>query len=108
MQDIDIFPGGFFSCLQGRTAKSNPSASFKSSWEFLAAYFLQSPHQVDIKNLVKCLKDFLRYSTTLKTYRVKSDFVCLRFLSGFPGRSFLRPQLDSKFEICSKVQIVKE
>ena len=30
--------------------------------------FLQSPHQVDMKNVVKCWKDFLSYFTTLKTY----------------------------------------
>ena len=31
--------------------------------------FLKSPHQVDMKNVVKCWKDFLFYFTTLETYR---------------------------------------
>ena len=31
--------------------------------------FLESPHQVDEKNVVKCRKDFLSYFTTLETYR---------------------------------------
>ena len=34
--------------------------------------FLESPHQVDMKNVVKCRKDFLSYFTTLETYRVLS------------------------------------
>ena len=33
-------------------------------------FFLQSTHQVDMKNVVKCLKYILRYSTTLETYCV--------------------------------------
>ena len=32
--------------------------------------FLESPHQVDMKNVVKCWKDFLWYSTTLETHRL--------------------------------------
>ena len=31
--------------------------------------FLQFIHQVDMKNVVKCWKDFLSYFTTLETYR---------------------------------------
>ena len=31
---------------------------------------LESTHQVDMKNVVKCWKDFLPYFTTLETYRV--------------------------------------
>ena len=34
-----------------------------------ACIFLQSPHQLDMKNYVKCCKDFLLYLTTLETYR---------------------------------------
>ena len=33
--------------------------------------FLECPHQVDMKNVVKCWKDFLSYSTPLETYRGK-------------------------------------
>ena len=33
--------------------------------------FLESPHQVGMKNVVKCWKDFLYYFTTLETYCVK-------------------------------------
>ena len=31
--------------------------------------FLESTHQVDMKNVGKCWKDFLSYFTTLETYR---------------------------------------
>ena len=33
--------------------------------------FLQSPHQVDIKNLVQCQKGFFAYFNALKTYSDK-------------------------------------
>ena len=32
------------------------------------AYFLQSSHQVDMKNVVKCCKDLLGYFNTLETH----------------------------------------
>ena len=35
----------------------------------ISCIFLESPHQVDMKNVVKCWKDFLWYFDTLKTYR---------------------------------------
>ena len=35
----------------------------------ISLIFLESPHQVDMKNVVKCWKDFLSYFTTLETYR---------------------------------------
>ena len=31
--------------------------------------FLESPHQIDMKNVVEYWKDFLSYFTALKTYR---------------------------------------
>ena len=42
--------------------------SSKSHREISISYiFLQSPHQVEMKNIVKCYKDFLGYSNTLHT-----------------------------------------
>ena len=35
----------------------------------ISCIFLQSPHQVELKNIVKSWKDFLWYSVTLETYR---------------------------------------
>ena len=35
--------------------------------------FLESPHQVDMKNVAKCWKDFLSYFTTLETYRGSTE-----------------------------------
>ena len=46
--------------------------------------FLESPHQVDMKNVVKCCwKDFLSYFTTLETYRAQfiPIFLPIPFLS---------------------------
>jgi hypothetical protein len=32
---------------------------------------LQSPHQVDMKNVVECLREFLAYFNAIETYSVK-------------------------------------
>ena len=37
--------------------------------------FLQSTHQIDMKSVVKCWKDFLWYSNNLETYRDKNHRV---------------------------------
>ena len=50
---LRYFPGS------SKSHRENP-ISFK---------FHESPHQVDMKNVVKCWKDFLSYFTTLETYR---------------------------------------
>ena len=42
------------------------SKSHRENW--ISCIFLESPHQVDMKNVVKCWKDFLWYFATLKTY----------------------------------------
>jgi hypothetical protein len=45
------------------------AGSSKSHREIsISCIFLQSPHQVDMKNFVKWWKDFLLYFTTLETY----------------------------------------
>ena len=36
----------------------------------ISSIFMESPHQVDMKSIVKCRKDFLWYFTTPKTYPV--------------------------------------
>ena len=52
----------FLPCL------SLPSKSHREN--SISLIFLESPHQVDMKIVVKCGKDFLSYFTTLQTYRV--------------------------------------
>ena len=63
-QHSQFSPSGstFLHCL-GLPSKSHCENSISS-------IFLESPHQVDVKNIVKCWKDFLCYFTTLETYRV--------------------------------------
>jgi hypothetical protein len=39
--------------------------------------FLESSHQVEMKNVVKFWKDFLSYFTTLETYRGQSAWKCI-------------------------------
>ena len=34
----------------------------------ISCIFLESPHQVDMKNVVKCYKDFFGYFNALKTH----------------------------------------
>ena len=38
----------------------------------ISSIFLESPDQVEMKNIVKFWKDFLPYFTTLETYRDKA------------------------------------
>jgi hypothetical protein len=38
----------------------------------ISCILLESPHQVDMKSIVKCWKDILWYFATLKTYRVQT------------------------------------
>ena len=38
----------------------------------ISSIFLESPHQVDIKNVVKCYKHFFGYFNALKTHGAKS------------------------------------
>ena len=71
---------GFLSYLQNSTANSAhlaahfcaclslPSKSHHQN--SISSIFLESPDLVDMKNVVKCWKDFLSYFTTLETYRV--------------------------------------
>ena len=41
----------------------------------ISCIFLESPHQVDMKSIVKCWKEFLWYFATLKTYCEMSFFL---------------------------------
>jgi hypothetical protein len=69
--------GGFLRADQGRAKMPDGpnwlcyfAGSSKSHRENSISFvFLESPHEVDIKNVVKCWKDFLSYFTTLETYR---------------------------------------
>ena len=62
---------------------------------------MESPHQVDMKNVVKCWKDFLWYFATLKTYREKCFSYCEKYDKVAKGGFFRSgPQLprdDQKF-----------
>ena len=68
-QDKNMLPDGLnWLCYFAGSSKSH----HENSSSFI---FLESPHQVDMKNVVKCWKDFLSYFTTQETYRV--EYVCL-------------------------------
>ena len=62
-QGKNVLPDGLnWLCYFAGSSKSHR----KNSISFI---FLESAHQVDMKNVVKCWKDFLRCFTTLETYR---------------------------------------
>ena len=66
--------------------------------------FLQSPHQVDMKNVVKWWKDFLLYFTTLETYRVHvtcwwSFFHLVIFLEHTYKRLKIQPWINEECRI---------
>jgi hypothetical protein len=57
-----VLPNGLnWLCYFACSSKSNRENS-------ISFIFLESPLQVDMKNVVKCWKDFLSYFTTLETY----------------------------------------
>ena len=58
-----FLPNGLNGCpiLQVHKSKSHREISIPST-------FLQFPHQVGMKNITKCWKDFLYYSTTREIY----------------------------------------
>ena len=62
-QGKNLLPVGLnWPCYFAGSSKSHPENS-------ISCIFLESPHQVDMKSIVKCWKDFLWYFATLKTYR---------------------------------------
>ena len=62
-QGKNVLPDGLnWLCYFAGSSKSHRENS-------ISFIFLESPHQVDMKNVVKCWKDFLSYFTTLETYR---------------------------------------
>ena len=63
-QGKNVLPDGLnWLCYFAGSSKSHRENS-------ISFIFLESPHQVDMKNVVKCWKDFLSYFITLETYRV--------------------------------------
>ena len=80
MEEIE-FPQWFFEGRPRQGKKLLPDcldwlsylagSSKRHSETSISCIFLQSPHQVDMKNVVKWWKDFLSYFTTLETYRVQ-------------------------------------
>ena len=62
-QGKNVLPDGLnWLCYFAGSSKSHRENS-------ISCIFLESPHQVDMKSIVKCWKDFLWYFATLKTYR---------------------------------------
>ena len=75
---------GFFSYLQNSTFFPCLGLPSKGHCEnSIFSIFLESPYQVDTKNVVKCWKDFLCYFTTLETYR---DLNFSRFYLSFVNK----------------------
>ena len=63
MQGKNVLPDGLnWLCYFAGSSKSHRENS-------ISFIFWESPHQVDMKIVVKCWKDFLSYFTTLETYR---------------------------------------
>ena len=62
-QGKNVLPDGLnWLCYFAGSSKSHRDNS-------ISFIFLESPHQVDMKNVVKYWKNFLSYFTTLETYR---------------------------------------
>ena len=62
-QGKNVLPDGLnWLCYFAGSSKSHRENS-------ISFIFLESPNQVDMKNVVKCRKDFLSYFTNLETYR---------------------------------------
>ena len=62
-QGKNVLPDGLnWQCYFAGSSKSHRENS-------ITFIFLESPHQVDVKNVVKCWKDFLCYFITPETYR---------------------------------------
>ena len=61
-QGKNVLPDGLnWLCYFGGSSKSHRENS-------ISFIFLESPHQVDMKNIVKCYKHFFCYSVALKTH----------------------------------------
>ena len=59
----NVLPDGLnWLCYFAGSSKSHRENS-------ISFIFLESPYEVDMKNVVKCWKYFLSYFTTLETYR---------------------------------------
>ena len=73
-QSKNVLPDGLnWLCYFAGSSKSHRENS-------ISFIFLESPHQVDMKNVVKCWKDFLSYFTTLETYRALSQHILLKIV----------------------------
>ena len=72
-QGKNMLPDGLnWLCYLAGSSKSHCENS-------ISCIFLESPRQVDMKNVAKCWKEFVCNFTTLETYRgyvIKSFFMC--------------------------------
>ena len=74
----NVLPDGLnWLCYFAGSSKSHSENS-------ISFRFWESPHQVDMKNVVKYWKDFLFYFTTLETYRVRVSYnnYCPKYIWG--------------------------
>ena len=74
-QGKNVLPDGLnWQCYFAGSSKSHRGKS-------ISCIFLESPHQLDMKSIVKYWKDFLWYFATLKTYHVCVGFCNVPFAS---------------------------
>ena len=84
------------------------SALKKPPCEFISFHIFGSPHQVDMKNVDKCWKDFLCYFTALETYRGLQimqkfcQFQLVLVLSAFDANCYFRSCLSEFDPTCEK------
>ena len=71
-QDKNVLPDGLnWLCYFAGNSKSHRENS-------ISFIFLESPHQVDMKNVVECQKDFFAYFNALETHSDKSVIVSFK------------------------------
>ena len=80
--------------------------------------FLQSTHQVDMKNIVKCYKHFFWYFNALETHSERADYVhhittCSSWFPDFPTAlhwwctSLLSLGFDAAIKTCFSNRVIK-
>ena len=98
------FHDGFLSYLQNSTANSAclslPSKSHREN--LISSIFLESPHQVDMKNVVKSSKHFFRYFNTLETH---SELWCISLQNVFEPFVSICLFVYEKIQYCRKIKV---
>jgi hypothetical protein len=74
-QGKNVLPDGLnWLCYFAGSSKSHRENS-------ISCIFLESPHQVDMKNVVKCYKHFFCYFNALKTHRDGPGYLSVGLLN---------------------------